>query len=333
MKIEAIQGANINQLPNAKAGEPPKLSALERAKAAFMKPTTETQAAAQGATPPQTPLETPQQSQNDTVESISAPAESPQAETKAPDEALSSHYAILARKEKALRQREQQLRAKEAATRAQEEAAKAPPKPAFDESKYIPKDRLTQDPFAVLGELGLTYDQLTEFAMNAPKQEQIMMSNELKALKAELAALKGETEQTKKTFQESQDLSRTQAIASIKAEVSSLVRQDPSLEMIKSTSSIDDVVGLIEKVYDTDGILLTVEEAAQEVENYLTEEALKLSKLKKIQQRLQPSNAAAPKTTGQPQKTPLKTLTNSIASSRQLSARERAILAFKGEDK
>ena len=338
-----IQGSNINQLPGAKAAEPAPISARERAIAALMTPNTPEQAQAQH--PVQNPSQVaPEeftavqrslskgepQKQLDTNEGVSSPAE---AETKPTEEALSNHYAVLARKEKAIRQREQQLRQREAAIKAQDEAAKAKPAaPAFDESKYVPKERLTQDPFKVLGELGLTYDQLTELAMNAPKPEQLALLNEIKTLREEMQAMKGET---KKTFEEQQELQRTQAVTQIRNEVKALVRQDPQFETVRATGSVDDVVELIEKVYDQDGILLTVEDAAQQVEDYLVDRAIKLTRLSKIQKRLQPKatpqTAAQTKTGGQPEKKPIQTLTNSIASSRQMSARDRAIAAFKGE--
>lgn len=265
------------------------------------------------------------QGQNNTNENIVEP-EAPQAETKA-EEPLSSQYAILARKEKQLRQREQQLKAREAAL-AQPPKAETPPpsQPTFDESKYIPKDRLTKDPFSVLTELGLTYDQLTEMAMNAPRPEQIALMNEMKSIKEEMEKIRGET---KKSFEDSQKQQYDQAINQIRNDVKSLVKVDPAFETIQATGSVEDVVQLIERTFNEDGVLMSVEDAAREVEEYLVDEAIKLSRLKKIQQRLAPkAEPEAPKTTAQPQKQPLKTLTNSVGSNRQLSAKERAILAF-----
>lgn len=252
----------------------------------------------------------------------------------AKEETLSSQYAILARQQKALRQRDQQLKAREAAIKAQEDAARLPQKPLFDESKYVQKDRITQDPFAVLNELGLSYDQLTDLALNAPKPEQIAINNELKALREEMKLLRGENESTKKSFEEQQTQAYTQAVQQIRNEAKLLVNNNPNFETIKETSSINDVVELIEQTFKQDGILLTVEEAAQQVEDYLVEEAMKITKIKKIQQRLMPKAtpvAEAQKTTDQPKQQQMKTLTNSVGSSRQLSARERALLAFENK--
>jgi hypothetical protein len=264
-----------------------------------------------------------------------APSSEP-TEQSVSSEPLSSQYAILARKEKALRQREQQLKAREEALKSAKPAEELPPQTPksaeFDPSKYVDKERLAKDPFTVLNEMGLSYEQLTELALNAPKPEQLALMNEINTLKNELKALKGETENTKKTFEESQQQQYKQAVNQIKAEARSLITHDPQFETIKATDSIDDVVELIEQTFKQDGVLLTVEEAARQVEDYLTEEAVKLARLSKIQQKLAPKpSAPEQKPTASPEKQPLKTLTNSVSSSRTLSARERAILAMQGK--
>lgn len=252
------------------------------------------------------------------------------------DRPLSSQYAALARKEKALRAKEQQLRQREAALKPEpaKEAAKAP---TIDESKYISRERLAQDPFSVLAELGLSYDDLTNKALNAPKPEDIQRARELQELREEIKALKGITEKTEKSIQDSAVEGRKQAVNEIRNQIKSLVSTDDAYETIKETNSISDVVELIERTFDQDGYLMTVEEAAQAVEDHLVEEAMKITKIKKIQQRLQTLSAPkAPatsnaKSTVAPQQTQMKTLTNSVSSTRQLSAKERALLAFRGE--
>lgn len=247
---------------------------------------------------------------------------------KEPEEPLSSQYAVLARKEKALRLRDQQLRQREAALKAPVEA----PKPSFDESKYVAKDRLSQDPFAVLNEMGLDYEKLTNMVLNGPSPDQRTQVEYVKKLEARLEALEGTTAKTSKLFEERDTQARSHAVSQIKHEVTKLVTSDPTYEAIAATKSIGDVVELIERTFDEDGILMTVEEAAQQVEDYLVDEALKISKIKKIQQRLQPRETApqAP-ATGRPQQPQMKTLTNSLGTSKKLSNRDRAIAVFKGE--
>lgn len=268
----------------------------------------------------------------ESVSPLSTPEE-PKAVAAEPEKPLSSEYAILARKEKVLRARDAQLRQREAAIKAAEDAKQAAQRPVIDESQYISKSKLQQDLFGTLAEMGLTYDQITQQAVNAPTPEKVALDQELKAMREELKALKGEQDNTKKSWEEQQQQSYKQAVAQIKSEASSLITHNPAFETIKETGSVDDVVELIERTFREDGTLMTVEEAAQQVEDYLVEEALKIARIKKIQQRLQPAAPAAqaPKPTSQPQQPQMKTLTNQVSSTKQLSVRERAILAAQGK--
>lgn len=251
------------------------------------------------------------------------------------EEPLSTQYAVLARKEKALRAKAQELKAKEESFRVAEAANKAK---ESVQSELSLKDQLAKDPWKVLNELGLTYDKLTELSINQPRPEEMARDSEMSALRNELKALKDAQEKTEKSFQDQQTNSYKQAVNQIRTEVKQLVLSDPTFETIKETNSVEDVVELIEKTYSTEGVLLTVEEASQAIEDYLVEEAIKIAKLRKIQERLKPQAAVAPtakaetksqKPLEQPQT--MKTLTNGTASSRQLTTRERAILAFKGQ--
>lgn len=155
-----------------------------------------------------------------------------------------------------------------------------------------------------------------------------------------MQALKDSQERAQKAYEEQQKQSYQQALTQIRQEATQLVSQDPNYEAIKTSNAVNDVVDLIEQTFKQDGILLTVEEAANEVEEYLVEELMKLAKMQKIQSRLMPQpKAEAPKppvkaetpTATQSQQPQMKTLTNSISSSRKLTAKERAMLAFKGE--
>ena len=123
-----------------------------------------------------------------------------------------------------------------------------------------------------------------------------------------------------------------QAITQIRSDTKKLVTASEEFEAIANTNSVDDVVELIERTFKQDGTLLTVEEAAKQVEDYLVEEAFKLTKLKKIQQRLATAQKPAePKLEPTKQPQTMKTLTNAVSSPGKLSVRERAIAAFKGE--
>jgi len=266
------------------------------------------------------------QGQNNTSE---PPKEATKEDSKP---ALSSQYAQLARKEKAIRQQVQELKAREAALAAREEALKPAPQPSFDPSKYISKDELLNNTWDVLAKNGLTYDKLTQDAMTQQDPAQRALLEEIRALKAEINTVKEETQGTKKSYENQQTEAYNQAVSQIRTETKRLVFTDPTYEAIKATNSVEDVVDLIKETFKEDGVLLTVEEAAKEVEDYLIEEATKLAKLNKIQQRLKTAAPAAKQETGQSQQQRpsqgAKTLTNNMTAAKPMSARERAIAAF-----
>jgi hypothetical protein len=276
----------------------------------------------------------PQNSQPDTTEP--AAQEIPQ---KQEDPATSQEWARLARQEKAIRAKaqasEQALKAREAALAAKE--AELAAKDASYKSDYVPKSLFKQNAAQALADAGTSYDELVQQMLNTqPMNPQV--EYEMKMLRDQVQELKQANEQSRKASQDQQTQAYQAAVNQIRSDARKLVNSDPAFETIKATNSINDVVELIERVYQKDGELLSVEEAAEQVEDYLLEESMKLTKINKIRQRIGLTAQSTTTKTAQPtagqtqqQQPTMKTLTNSNASSRQLSAKERAILAFKGE--
>lgn len=275
------------------------------------------------------------------VEDVEVTAESTEQVTEAKTETevdpLSKQYAALAKRERQIRfkqqQAEQSLRAKEQEIAAREAALSA--KDQEYKSGYISKAQFLKDPVSVMAETGLSYEQLTEQFINQG-QRNPYVDNTIKALEDKIARLEAGREEDKTAQAASQEQSYKAALNQIRMDTKALVNADSSFEAIRATNSISDVVDLIEQTYKHEGVLLSVEEAAQQVEDYLLEEALKLTKLEKIKKRLAiPDQANAQKVlqpqTNQTQKPQMKTLTNAASASRPLTARERAIAAFKGE--
>lgn len=274
------------------------------------------------------------------VESSAEEAKSEVTEKKAESEdPLSKQFAQLARKEKAIRAKMQEIKAAEAAIKAREQAL-LQPKQSPQQDDVSLKDRLAKDPLKALSDMGLSYEKLTELMLgnNVDPEQQARMA-EVEALKAEIQAIKQAQENSVKSYEEQQKQQYQQAINNLKMETKSLVSSSEEFETIRETGSIDDVVDLIEQTFKQDGILMTVEEAAKAVEEYLVEEAIKIARLKKIQSRLmpkqeavkQPASSPQPQASGAPQKQGMKTLTNSVGASRPLTAKERALLAFEGK--
>lgn len=334
-------------VPGALHGNPQApQSAKERAIAAF-----------KAASPAQPLQEEPKAHQEAVIAAQDGPippseSETPEAQPEVPAKAeetqLSSQYAQLARKEKAIRAQAMQVKAQNDALAAREAAIKAKEAELGGDS-YIPKAKLTADTMRVLQEAGISYEQITQMALNAPSPEESAQQSMIAKLEAKIAALEeGQTKVTK-TFEESQQNAYKQAVNQIKNEAKQLVYSSEEFETIKTANAVDEVADLITRTFDEGmgeeypkGTLLTVEEAAQMVEDHLFEEAFKYTKLKKIQKRLaeQAVATAAPTTSGKPAEDPknpgakqvtMKTLTNKDGSARKLTSSERAILAFKGE--
>ena len=261
-----------------------------------------------------------------------------EAPSEAPKEPASSQFAHLAKKEKAIRAAVVDLKRQQAAFKAEQDAAKAstastPAAPAFDSTKYIDKDTLKQNTWEVLRDLGVTYDQLTQQALNSPDPA---VTAEIKNLRAqverEVKSLREEQEKARKGVEDQQTAAYQQAIAQIKADAKRLVDADPAFELIKATESVNDVADLIERTFKEEKRLMTVEEAAQEVEAYLTEEATRLARLGKIQKLLKPAiEAPAAQPAGKAPQGPSKTLTNALGAQRPMTMRERAIAAMQGK--
>ncbi len=269
--------------------------------------------------------------QNRTVEDTPAPeAEEQVVETPVQEESASQAMQLLARKEKQLRQQAQQLQQQ---TKAKEEKW-AQEKAALEarlievEKNTVSRQRIKDRAFDVLEEEGITYDTITQQAIDAqnknPRYEAYIQKME-----AKIAALEQNLNKRDSDAQEQSTKQYQAAISQIKSDATQLVNSTPdAFVYITATNSVKDVVELIEATYKEEGRVMTVDEAAEEVEAHLK------SEYEKVKMRLEKKNASstqAPKPQQTLQTQPSKTLTNATSSTRKLSNRERAILAMKGE--
>lgn len=344
MNVQPKAGPNVLQ-PGAAKAVTPSNDAKARAVAKFMQ-----QPQAQ-----EHPVTNPTQVSPEELTAVSSSSQPTEissqidtsVETKAPEpekpaDPLSQHYVQLARKEKALRAKtvaaETALKAREAALVAKEAELKA--KEAEYTTNYIPKSRFKQDPLSILNEEGISYDEIASEILNPTKQDPRVMA-ELARLKAQLDEQKQVQEQAKQSQAEQQKLAYNQALNDIHREAVQLVRTEPEYETIRASGEVREVTKLIERTFKEDGYLMSVEEAAKEVENELFERIMDVNnKVTKIKEKLKSAQASVqtpaasnqeankPKQQQSPQ---MKTLTNAVNASKKLSAKERAILAFKGE--
>lgn len=257
------------------------------------------------------------------------------AETKpAPADPLSPKFAALAREQKLLRQQQREIQEQRKAIEAERQT--------IEQSKQW-KQRITQDPYGVMLEAGLTADQVAALMLQQPNPEEQKYS----LLQQELKQIKESQEQAKQEALRIQQQQYADAVGQIRSDVESLVSADDTYETIKTMGATEAVVALIEETYHKDKRLMSIDEAAKEVEEYLVEEAYKIAQIKKIRAKFNP----APE-----QQDPLKQLSNqkslqqqpaqskqqmTTLSNRALNSsakpmtnkerRERAILAFQGK--
>lgn len=260
----------------------------------------------------------------------------PPAEVK--EDAMSPRLVELARRTKAQRALQLKLQAQEQAV--EKKRMELEQKQREYEQNYIPRDRFKADPLGVFAEMGITPEQLQQFfTQNPTAGVDIKLQQALKRIE--------ELENGSKNVAKSQEEAIAQqyqaALNQIRTDTKLLVASDPAFETIKEMQAEDEVVNLIEKVFNEGagdtypkGHVLSVTEAAQQVEDYLVEEALRMSKLNKVKQKLAaPTEEAATKQeqeTNQPTKQapPLKTLTNSMIASpaKPITAQERRARAI-----
>lgn len=254
------------------------------------------------------------------VESKPAPTEgqSPITETKTEAIPLDPQHEALAKKESALRARERDYQAKEAALDARVKAA-------VDEALGQYRAKLKSNTLDVLNDdVGLTYDQLVEQAVNQPDPTTRAINQKLESIEKKQSKFEEDSQNAAKA-------QRDAAIKQLKYDASELVESDPEFETIKGANAVDDVVDEIVRYFDETGHVMTVEQAARKIENELLEDAVRIASLKKVQARLKPE--LTPEMVSQSKPQDMKqatTLTNTMSSSKPMSARERAIAVMEG---
>lgn len=341
VQIANTRGSNYAQ--NAKALFQKNMAAVEANPSADLSKTSLESPAAAPARVPATPV-----AEDVQIAPIEASEESSPApvEAKAPaEEPVSAQFAALARKEKALRARAMQdqakIKAREEALATREAQIKA--QESEYSTKYIPKDRLQQDTLNALADAGLSYEQITELMINQQSANP-QYDHKIKSLEAKIEQMRLDSEASKKSFQEQTAEQEKAVLNQIGYDVRKAVKGNPEFESIEKTNSFQDVVDLIESVYKKgiegdpeypSGTVLDVYEAAKMVEKEIEEDLYKYAtSINKIQKRLSPKQVAqaqAQQTQSSPKEQQLNTLTNNVGTSRKLSSRDRAVLAFKGQ--
>ena len=204
--------------------------------------------------------------------------------------------ADFVRKMTTLTQRESQLQRRSQELKALEEDAKF-----ARELRELRKS----NPMEAMKRVGLSYQELTEHALNTDPRDQ-----EMRQLKEELAALKGEWTQN---TQRSQEQERNQVIQGAMQELNAVIDKSPDdFELIKMQNRHQDVLDTCSEYYRQTGKFLSFKDAAVEVEKLLEEQAAELFKAKKILSKYGPKQEPKeenPQVNAEPQQ---RTLSNNM---------------------
>ena len=195
---------------------------------------------------------------------------------------FASKFAALSRKEKALRDRESEYESKfEEMERRLEEYETNSQEPEVDWEHL-----LRNDPLGASEEAGLGYDKLTELALNDGRLTPDM----------QMSAMREEIERDyKRKFEDLEERLQAKEEAEVEEyynnvqdnfqeEIGSFVSQN-EYELINASEANGLVYDVIEEHYNDTGRILDMKEAADAVESYLEDEAMKLMRLNKISSR------------------------------------------------
>lgn len=220
------------------------------------------------------------------------PAEPEIDKNESPEEdEFKQKFTELTKREKQLRHLEQQMNDKLAALEERLQSMDQYSEPEEEPEPELPplEYRLKKDPLTTLKEMGLGYDKLTELALNEGKlttdmQMQLMREELEGKFGSELQSLKKELEEREKREEEKK---YEQTVQSFVEEITNYVNNEDKYEMIRANDSVDLVYSMIEDYYNETGRILDIQEAADQVEDYLVEEFERIySKTQKIKDKL-----------------------------------------------
>jgi len=201
---------------------------------------------------------------------------------------FSRKFAALSRREKEIRSKESEYeqRIAELEQRFASKEPKSEPEIPFDV-------QLRQNPLKALESVGLSYDKLTELALNdgnlTPDMQMKLMREELESdYKSKFEDLEGRLLEKEKNDEERR---YDEIQMNFKDEIEHFVGSNKeNFELIEANEATDVVYDVIEEHYNETGKVLGIEEAASAVESYLEDEAEKLLKLSKVRSKFNARN-------------------------------------------
>ena len=224
-----------------------------------------------------------QESDLDASEEVEQSLEEAREPEKSDD--FSRKFAALSRREKEIRAKEAEYDKRIAELEERLGSFDKQPEP---EPELPIEYRLKKDPLRALEDMGLSYDKLTELALNdgklTPEMQMRLMREELEGgYKKKFEELENRLLEKEKSDEQRRydDIQR-----GFQNEIEDFVESNADrYELIKANEANDIIYDVIEEHYNDTGRILDIEEAAEAVENYLEEEAEKIFRLGKFRSK------------------------------------------------
>jgi len=203
--------------------------------------------------------------------------------------------AELERKERLLAEERRALQAE----KAELQQARAQ-KPGLTAEEW--KAKFLEDPSSV----GMTYQEMADRYLSQPSEQDQVIG----ALKKEIADLRAQVTQGTSVLEQAQKTAYENAIKQLQADSKRIAAQSPQdYELIASHNAYDKVTDLISSKYKSEGYLMPVSEAMQQVENELFEQAMKYANLQKVRAKIAPAAPVEQPMQTQPQQVTSKSTT------------------------
>lgn len=221
-----------------------------------------------------------------------AAAEKPPAKEAGPE---ARRFAVIARKERALLEREREAKAVAAAAdrRVREMEAQLAALTKAEAERAERKAAYRRNPILALQDAGVSYEAITKAILADGEPGPEAIRGDVDALREELAAerqriadeLAARDKAAKETQRRAAERERTEAMAQVREEISETVSGDPDRYELLGLAGDEGqrlVLQALEAHFQSTGKAISYQEAADQVEAHLTEQAQRLLKTKRL---------------------------------------------------
>jgi hypothetical protein len=245
-----------------------------------------------------------------------------QAAPEPKQEKLGVAYAKLAREQKAAREASEKLKSERMAI---EEKAKVVEE--FEQAKA----NAGKNPIEALKLLGLTPEQVNDYLLSTGEPDPV------EAVRSELEEFKRAQQEAQNRYLEEQrkavEAEQAATLDQFKGQISQFIESNPDkYELTQTWGAQSAVFELIDATYTQTNRVLTIEEAADQVESYLDSEVSKLTATKKFSAKLAPAVPPTDPKAKTSHQTGKKSLSNQLSPSTS-AAKPKALTAKEREQR